>query len=295
MHTKTSLIMMCLAVSACGSGGSGGNESGGETEPGTSTNPTTSTSTESSGSESSSESSASSSSGESSSEGGSESTGCPPVDPPLVPECATCELGEDCAFTCDFTACNTDCTDDACGIECVVCRDEQSCTETWGEGLCDPDGSCIEDATAEICEEGLQKGFEEDLTVQSGCSDMVVYAHSADDELGLSLFLDGLDVNSLEEETEFADIPFSDAQWLELRVGSDVTSAECTDVLEPPGPQIDELWVPTAGTIDVVITPSMAGVLADVTLENFVFEWNGTSVSMPSYTFTDVLVGWFPG
>jgi hypothetical protein len=226
------------------------------------------------------------------SEGGSD-TGCSPISPPRVPECATCELTPACAFACDFTGCNTDCESDACGLDCVICGDERACQEAWSAGVCDGEGACVEDGTPEICDAGLQEGFEDELTVQSGCSDMVVYAHSADDTLGLSLYLTGLDVNGITEETEFTGIGYDAAQWLEVRVGTDVTAQECNDVVTPI--VVDELWVPTAGTIDVVITPSGGGPLADVTLTDFVFEHAGASVSLPSYTFTDVLVGWFPG
>lgn len=291
MRSKSSLILSVWVASACGTTGGGGDGTEGGTEPaGTDSSTGTDPSSSSAGTTTDVDSSGASSG---SSDGGSESeSGCPPVDPPIVPSCATCTMNDDCAFDCDFGDCNTDCTRDACGTECITCVDPRACAEDWSAGVCDGDGACVEEAT---CEGGLQEGFEKALTVQAGCSDMIVYARSNDDALGLSLYLDNLDVNGVTEPTEFTDIPFDAAQWLEIRVGTAVTSAECTDVITKPGPQVDALWIPTAGTIDVAITPGAGGPLADVTLTDFVFEHDGESVALASYTFEDILVGWFPG
>lgn len=221
---------------------------------------------------------------------------CPPVDEPEVPECATCVLEPDCDWQCDFSACPLECAVDNCGAECIICADPDDCAFSYGFGSCNAEGECIGKPGPDLCGGGLVNGFEDGLTQQSGCADMQVYAWSDDDTLGLVLTISGLDVNGIGEQTEFSMLAHDAADILNVVVGTNVTEANCNDAIVPPGPVIDETWSATDGTLDITITPGIAGPVADVTLTNVVFDdGGGNTVTVPTYTFSAINVGWFPG
>lgn len=214
------------------------------------------------------------------------------LEPPDAPDCATCTQNDACEWECDVSTCALDCPADGCGGECIVCQDE-ACT-SWDDGLCNPDGSCVIGAEPDMCQAGLNPGFELELTQQAGCADMAVYASSPDGTLGLVLVINGLNVNDVTKSAVF-ELEHDDAARFEVLVGTNVTQDECNDAPIPPGPQIDATWTPVDGTMSVEINPGL-NPTASVTISDAVLTNGfGATVALDNYVFSDVVVGWFPG
>lgn len=234
--------------------------------------------------------------------GGTEGPGmddgaCPPgMDEPSVPECATCALTADCQWSCDFSACPTDCGGLACLEACIRCDDPDDCAGGWSEGVCDPAQACVAEVAPEQCPGGLTEGFEEEFTVQYGCGDMVLMARNAADTVGLVININSLDVNSAGFEETYPMLDVSVAQVLEVRVGTNVTEEVCNDVEASPGPVIGELWTAESGSMDITIRgQGESGPVASVELNDVVFERRGRTVTMPFYSIDGIVVGWLPG
>ncbi len=224
---------------------------------------------------------------------------CPPID---IANCVECECfdGE---WACSNTGCVYDCEGFECGVGCMVCPDEDpECTSPEYEGVCTALGECVgvPPPKAGFCEGALQPGFEMDLEVVSGCIDMLVFAHDVADERGVVVMIDqglvadavatGMPVNVELSATD-------PSVTLEARAGQMVTALECNDVAKP-GVEIDELWLPVAGTIIVDVVPdgfdtaNATVQLVDVELQR---EQPGPETITFSMTMSDVYVGWLPG
>ena len=229
--------------------------------------------------------------------GGSEGEdgSCPPgiPEPPL--ECASCALTPDCQWACDFAGCNLDCSDDACGEPCAICETEDC--SVGMEGECDQSGTCVPTGGPDLCMSALQPGFEDTLTQQYGCADMFVGAVSAGNDLSMVLYLDQWGVNEVESMTAWPDVSYDAADTFEVRIGSNVSEADCNDAIVVP-PEITEVWTAVAGTMDIVVIPGedAASPTASVELSDVVLEGpDGATVDLPAYTFDSIVVGWLPG
>lgn len=247
-----------------------------------------------------------SSAGEGTTEGdtsgsGSEGGECgepPPID---LAECVACNPS---TGSYDNTLCLTDCTGVACGEPCLSCPEgEPGCLTSEHVGMCDSAGQCQVPGGPDLCMLALGPGFEDELTEQSGCADLVLFANDAADMLGLVLVVDGglvADVvdsgNPMTTELDATD-PSVD---LRVETGISVTELVCNDAVNMK-PVIDETWRPTAGTITIDLTPDGNGnALADVTLTDVTIErqmppGGAGPITIPTYAFTNVVVGWLPG
>ncbi|MEM9460712.1 MAG: hypothetical protein AAGF11_41465 [Myxococcota bacterium] len=224
---------------------------------------------------------------------------CPAI---LTPECMEC----DCQCVAGGWVCPEepvdDCTDQACGAPCCT-EEEPECTDASLGGLCTADGQCVgaPPPLLGFCEGELQSGFEQELSVQNGCADMVIYAHDAMDEQAIVLSINqGLVQDVIDTGVPVhVELTATDpALALEARAGFNVTMHECNDVLEP-GVDIIETWGPTGGTVVIDVVPGefelpVATVqLVDVVLarENY----PGPAPITVNLAVTDITVGWLPG
>lgn len=235
------------------------------------------------------------------SDGSDTSEPCPPISE--VAECVECECfdGE---WACSNTGCAYDCEGLACGDSCMMCPPEDpECTSPEYEGVCTADGQCVGVPPPKqgFCVGALEPGFEMDISEAGGCADMLVYGFDAADTQGVVLWLDeGLvadaHASGMPVHAEYDAI--DPAVSLEVRAGLNVTAMECQDV-PVPGVEIDELWLPTGGTVivDVTATGMMEG-FATVEFVDLVLarQQPGPSpITVPSLVLTDVFVGWLPG
>ncbi len=224
---------------------------------------------------------------------------CPPID---IADCVECECfdGE---WACSNTGCTYDCEGSACGDQCMMCPEGDSeCTSPEYEGICTAQGECVGVPPPKqgFCEGALQPGFEGELNVAAGCSDMAVYAHDATDERGLVLFIDdGLVADAVATGMPVhAEYGATDAEvTMEARAGLMVTHDECNDVAIE-GVEIDEVWLPTGGMVIVDVVPDGFG-NANATVELVAVQLDreqpGPDSLTINMTMSDVYVGWLPG
>jgi len=199
--------------------------------------------------------------------------------------------------------CVQSCAGEACGEACVLCpEDDPDCDFPIEEGVCTATGECVGVPPPKLgfCEGALQPGFELELDTVSGCSDLWVYARDMADERALVLSIDqGLVADAVATDMPVhAELPATDPTVsLEGRAGFAVTATECNDVIIDD-PDIDENWLPNAGTVIVDVIPTGDG-FANATVELVDVELQrlqpGPAPIVVDYTFTDVFVGWLPG
>ncbi|MCA9711682.1 MAG: hypothetical protein KDK70_37955 [Myxococcales bacterium] len=224
---------------------------------------------------------------------------CPPID---IASCVQCDCIEG-EWSCSSEGCVYDCTDQACGTACMICPEgDPDCSAPEYEGVCTADEQCVGVPPPKLgfCEGALQPGFEGALTVQAGCSDMTVYAHDAADERGVvvritaGLVQDAVD-SGLPVHAELSAVDA--AVSLEARAGFSVTINECNDA-PLPNEDIEETWLPAAGTVIVDVVPDGIGT-ANATVELSGVELHRTQPGPApitiDMTMTDVYVGWLPG
>jgi hypothetical protein len=224
---------------------------------------------------------------------------CPPID---IPACVTCEC-IDGDWSCDESACALDCEGLACGEACLMCpAEDPDCGAPVLDGICTADGQCVGTPPPKLgfCEGTLQPGFEDELEVVSGCSDMVVFAHDAADERGLVVRVDQGIVDGAIASGEAVHVEVSATDptvELEGRAGFSVTGAECNDVVVDEV-DIKENWLPTAGTVIIDVIP-LGPMNAEATVQLVDVELHrvqpGPAPLVVNMTFTDVNVGWLPG
>jgi hypothetical protein len=140
------------------------------------------------------------------------------------------------------------------------------------------------------------------LTEQRGCSDVTLYAT---DEADTWLLLFATSDNPAEtahdqgasQELSYA-LP-DPAVVVELQRGGLLSTGVCNDT---PGAEPDNVYTATAGTADLTVvptgTPQPWEVPADASLllQDLVLEDpSGDTITIDTYEFVDVHVGWFPG
>lgn len=230
--------------------------------------------------------------------GDTEGLPCPPIDIGPCHECTCTDEG----WVCE-PVCPESCEGLECGTSCLRCGDDDpDCASPELEGVCTAEGQCVGTPPPKLgfCEGALQPGFEGELEVVGGCSDMVVFAHDAADERGLVLHVDGglfADVVASGMPVH-AELPATDPSvFLEARAGFYVTALECSDFIENE-PDIKENWLPTAGTVIIDLVPIDAS-LANATVQLVGVELHraqpGPAPLVVDVTWTDVGVGWLPG
>ena len=142
----------------------------------------------------------------------------------------------------------------------------------------------------------LEDGFEDSLTETGGCGDLVAYAADVDNERMLRIDLDQPIVDAGGEPVAYTvALPDAGATAV-IEVGSRISDAMCTDVIENGGPTVLETWTAVSGTLEVSIEPQDYGAIADLTLTDAVFESpDGEQVTVEVFEWTDLNVGWLPG
>jgi hypothetical protein len=230
--------------------------------------------------------------------GDSGTPSCPPIDYGPCQEC-TCIDDE---WHCE-PICPESCEGLACGEGCLMCPEgEPDCAMPSLDGVCTAEGQCVGTPPPKLgfCEGALQPGFDDELEQVWGCSDLVVFAHDAADERGLSLHVDP----GLYAEAQATGMPVhaeldatDDSVDLEGRAGFYVTAAECSDFVENE-PDIKEHWRPQAGTVIIDIVPidefSAAATVQLVGVELYRVEPGPAPITV-DLTWSDVTVGPVPG
>ncbi len=154
--------------------------------------------------------------------------------------------------------------------------------------------------------ETLAAGFEAGLTRESGCSDVVMYAHDESDTLALHFFDAGLVAAAHaagEPVSQSWELSTEQPARLSVTVGTHLTNETCNDVVEY-SPVIDGTWVPVSGTLTLTVTPDGTPtdweMPADAVLEFTGVGWvpsdapTATPVPMADWTL-EAHVGWLPG
>jgi len=231
--------------------------------------------------------------------GETENPGCPPID---IGPCEDCTCGDDGNWVCE-NICASTCEGLACGTSCLRCPDDDpDCGIPAFEGVCTADEQCVGVPPPKLgfCEGALQPGFEDELDVVSGCSDIVVFARDMADERGLVIQVDqDLYTQAMDSGMPVhVEVPATDPTVvLEARAGFYVTALECSDVIVNE-PDIDESWRPTAGMLIIDVVP-VGPNFAEATVELVDVELHrlqpGPAPIVVSTTFAGVGVGPVPG
>lgn len=145
----------------------------------------------------------------------------------------------------------------------------------------------------------LAPGFESELTETGGCGDVVVFARDPDHRVGLMLRVDDALVSSVPESKAYdlASPESASERWLTAYQGVEIGELWCNDV-STGAEVLKRSWVATAGTATVQVTPDGAGGgLADVTITDAELQADddGTTVALPSFTWSGIVVGWLAG
>lgn len=193
------------------------------------------------------------------------------------------------------------CADAACGVPCSICPpDDETCAEPAVETVCDGAGMCVEQG-GEVCAgPSLEPMFEVGLSSTYGCGDIFMYAVNDNDTVMLSLV-----DSELIAMTEAAMAPqqfmldFADGGTLSLTVdvGQNVDEYACNDAISVK-PVITESWTAVSGTVvfDVDVPDEFGNATASATLTDVVIETSaGDQLTVGSFSFTDINVGWLPG
>lgn len=142
----------------------------------------------------------------------------------------------------------------------------------------------------------LSPDFEQDLTEVGGCGDVFAYAVDAGDEVMLTVHLDG-PIAASENEPVTLELTLPDpSAEVKVERGSQISDAICDDVIENGGPRVDETWTAVSGTVTADVEVGEHTTLTDVTLEDVVFENEaGEEVTVETFEWTEISVGWLPG
>ena len=176
-----------------------------------------------------------------------------------------------------------------------------------GDADGDVDGDTDEDADTDGGGGGLAAGFEESLIHSIGCADVTMAARNAEDTVALHFRVSGIarTAHDAGEATTFDyTLPHDDVS-LEVQLGVFLTTITCNDAIVPgEEPVVEERYLPTAGTLQIVITPTGESTPwgevpgnADLTLQDVVFEreGGGHTVTVESFELRGVGIGWMPG
>ena len=184
------------------------------------------------------------------------------------------------------------CTDDGSSA-----TDEDTSTGD-GDGDGDPTGDGDGDGDGDP---ELPPDFLAELTEVGGCGDVYIGATTPDGTLGV--LFDGAPLAATahmlgEPQVRESTLPSDDVE-LRIATGSDLDQG-CNDA--GPLPSVAQQWTAVSGTVVLTVTPTGVAepwaVPADATLElsNVTFERDGLEpVTVDSWVFEDVSVGWFPG
>lgn len=154
----------------------------------------------------------------------------------------------------------------------------------------------------DVCD-GPEQGFEQNIVAAGGCGNVEVWA--ADGVLHvLGVHTD--DMSDVIGQAAAAGAPIElelDLATAEvfatIAVGEDADVMQCTDYLAPETDPFVIYWLATSGTVTMVVDPPDENGITtvDVTLTDAVFSppKGGDEVTVPSFVWTDVQVGWLPG
>jgi len=175
-------------------------------------------------------------------------------------------------------------------------------------GLCEhqPDGYtlCMDGDEHEACQCActrtdpvLPPNFADLLLTQGGCGDVSLYGVDRTGRFALYVYMDhGLVAQANETQTVIEhSIIHRDFTTVEVVTGTDLQDVFCTDA---PTGTTDQRFVAHDGILDIRIEPGQDGLAsATATLRDalFVNEADQSTVSIDSYTFQSISVGWLPG
>jgi hypothetical protein len=141
------------------------------------------------------------------------------------------------------------------------------------------------------------------LTEQRGCSDVTLYATDFVDTWLLLFATSDAPAQTAHDQGTTQELSYTlpdPAVTVELRRGELLSTGVCNDT--PPEAEPDLVYIATAGSADLTVvptgTPEPWEVPADASLllQDLVLEDpSGNTITMDSYEFVDVYVGWFPG
>lgn len=162
-------------------------------------------------------------------------------------------------------------------------------------------GSCTGGGTGP-----LEPGFESSFEYSGGCGDMLLYASNVEDTILMTFIIDGLSEQAHTQGgqvSETASLPDSRIQ-LEVRVGEKLSDTVCDDVAEG-GTHVDATYEAVTGSADILVVPEGSPtdyggypakatvILSDIELQNL--EDVTDIVELPSYSWSNVFIGWLPG
>jgi len=141
------------------------------------------------------------------------------------------------------------------------------------------------------------------LTEQRGCSDVTLYATDAANNWLLLFATSDSPAQAAHDQGATQELSYTlpdPAVTVELQRGELLSSGVCNDT--PPDAEPDTVYTATAGSADLTVvptgTPEPWEVPADASLllQDLVLEDpSGSTITIDSYEFVDVSVGWFPG
>jgi hypothetical protein len=176
--------------------------------------------------------------------------------------------------------------------------------ETDEVKACNLEGTCVSDTGMNLCGGSGLPNVDEDLILQGGCADILLWAANEDSSLGLFFEIDdGLVLSSAADTTDYYDLQVDGFPVvnLEIRVGAGLLSGACTDVFTEP-PVVDETWVAVSGELLLTLEGTgedgpfpTAYATLDLTDVVFVSSTSGEEALLPGYLWSDIYVGWLPG
>jgi hypothetical protein len=152
-------------------------------------------------------------------------------------------------------------------------------------------------AACDLGSPSIDGDVEETLTETGGCADLYTYAVDAADEVILEVWFDGPIAAAAGVDTsEVFSLPDAMVD-VTLEIGTRVSDIACDDVAENGGPQVDETWTAVSGEVALdIVHQSGADPKADVVLTNVVLESpEGEQITIETFSWDDVTVGWFAG
>jgi hypothetical protein len=214
--------------------------------------------------------------------------------------------------SCEGANCAWDpCSELACGAFCDICDpNDPECALPGTFTVCTDQGTCEiwPNWDESPCPgQGLEPGFETQLTETGGCGDIVAYIANEDATQALHVRVQDL-VDMAQAAGEPITVEYAGddpAVELEVTVGSDLLVLTCTDVGSEP-PPIEERWFATtpeggdAGTITFEVTYNgEQDADVTITIDGVTLQRDADVFDVPivieHLVLADVHVGWLPG
>ena len=147
-------------------------------------------------------------------------------------------------------------------------------------------------ALATACSPPIQiDGFPEDLAIQGGCGDLVLFAVDDADTMLLTVTGEGFVAAAEatgEETTSLIDLS-QEGLVVRLQTGTEVSAATCTDDIEGNGPVFDTEYEAGSGTATLTVQPAVGGVAeASVLLEGLEFPVGSHALLLERLELADV-------